>query len=236
MPIAQAMPTIAARPRLARPRAGRCPPAEPADAPILLSPPHLTGREIAGAHRHPAIRLGRPRRPGPRGLRSRARRGHRPAACARRRLRHGGAAPGLPLPRHRSRATRSGPPPSPLSPPSPRRCRWAPCRASSMSPGQLDARPRPAGARAGRAARRGRLPRAVVPVDLFGQSADLDAIRAACDRWGVPVLCDSAEALGATPARPPGRAGRAARRLQLQRQQDRHRRRRRGAGLGRCRR
>jgi dTDP-4-amino-4,6-dideoxygalactose transaminase len=49
-----------------------------------------------------------------------------------------------------------------------------------------------------RAARRGRLPRAVVPVDLFGQCSDLDAIRDACDRWGVPVLSDSAAALGAT--------------------------------------
>ncbi|MFC4167527.1 DegT/DnrJ/EryC1/StrS family aminotransferase [Teichococcus aestuarii] len=47
------------------------------------------------------------------------------------------------------------------------------------------------------AARRGRLPRAVVPVDLYGQSCDLDAILALCGRWGVPVLCDSAEALGA---------------------------------------
>jgi dTDP-4-amino-4,6-dideoxygalactose transaminase len=38
----------------------------------------------------------------------------------------------------------------------------------------------------------------VVPVDLFGQSCDLDAILALCERWGVPVLCDSAAALGAT--------------------------------------
>lgn len=49
-----------------------------------------------------------------------------------------------------------------------------------------------------RAARRGRLPRAVVPVDLFGQPCDLRTIAALCERWGVPVLCDSAEALGAT--------------------------------------
>lgn len=49
-----------------------------------------------------------------------------------------------------------------------------------------------------RAARRGRLPRVVVPVDLFGQCCDLDAITALCDRWGVPVLCDSAAALGAS--------------------------------------
>jgi dTDP-4-amino-4,6-dideoxygalactose transaminase len=47
------------------------------------------------------------------------------------------------------------------------------------------------------AARRGRLPRAVAPVDLYGQCCDLGAIAAACERWGVPVLCDSAEALGA---------------------------------------
>ncbi|WP_149539027.1 DegT/DnrJ/EryC1/StrS family aminotransferase [Siccirubricoccus phaeus] len=48
-----------------------------------------------------------------------------------------------------------------------------------------------------RAARRRALPRAVVPVDLFGQSCELDTITALCDRWGVPVLCDSAESLGA---------------------------------------
>ncbi|NKC32378.1 DegT/DnrJ/EryC1/StrS family aminotransferase [Falsiroseomonas selenitidurans] len=47
------------------------------------------------------------------------------------------------------------------------------------------------------AARRGRLPRVVVPVDLYGQCCDLDAILGACDRWGVPVLCDSAAAMGA---------------------------------------
>ena len=47
------------------------------------------------------------------------------------------------------------------------------------------------------AAQRGKLPRAVVPVDLYGQPCDLDAILALCGRWGVPVLCDSAEALGA---------------------------------------
>lgn len=48
-----------------------------------------------------------------------------------------------------------------------------------------------------RAARRGRLPRVVVPVDLYGQCCDLEAIVAVCDRWGVPVLCDSAAAMGA---------------------------------------
>lgn len=48
------------------------------------------------------------------------------------------------------------------------------------------------------AAREGRLPRVVVPVDLYGQCADLDAIVSVCDRWGVPVMSDSAESLGAT--------------------------------------
>lgn len=45
-------------------------------------------------------------------------------------------------------------------------------------------------------AREGRLPRAVIVVHLYGQSADLDPIFAACDRHGVPVLEDAAEALG----------------------------------------
>ncbi len=48
------------------------------------------------------------------------------------------------------------------------------------------------------AAQRRRLPRVVVAVDIYGQAADLDAILAACGRWGVPVLSDSAEGLGAT--------------------------------------
>ena len=47
-------------------------------------------------------------------------------------------------------------------------------------------------------AARGRLPRAVVPVDLYGRSADYDAISLVCGRYGVPVLADAAEALGAT--------------------------------------
>ena len=54
-------------------------------------------------------------------------------------------------------------------------------------------------------ARRGRLPRAVVLVHLYGQSADLDPIIAACDRHGVALVEDAAEALGATyHARTPG--------------------------------
>jgi dTDP-4-amino-4,6-dideoxygalactose transaminase len=47
------------------------------------------------------------------------------------------------------------------------------------------------------AARAGRLPKLVIPTDLYGHPADLDAILAVCRRWGVAVLCDSAAALGA---------------------------------------
>ncbi|MDD3440654.1 MAG: DegT/DnrJ/EryC1/StrS family aminotransferase, partial [Kiritimatiellae bacterium] len=39
--------------------------------------------------------------------------------------------------------------------------------------------------------------RAVLPTDLYGQPCDLSRIRAVCDRYGVPVVCDSAEAMGA---------------------------------------
>jgi pyridoxal phosphate-dependent aminotransferase EpsN len=48
------------------------------------------------------------------------------------------------------------------------------------------------------AARRHRLPKAVILVHLYGQSADIDPIRAACVRHGVALIEDAAEALGAT--------------------------------------
>lgn len=46
--------------------------------------------------------------------------------------------------------------------------------------------------------RRGRLPAAVIVVNLYGQSADMDPILDACGRYGVPVIEDAAESLGAT--------------------------------------
>ncbi len=45
-------------------------------------------------------------------------------------------------------------------------------------------------------ARRGETPVAVIPTDLYGQCCDLPRIRAICDRFGVAVICDSAEAMG----------------------------------------
>jgi dTDP-4-amino-4,6-dideoxygalactose transaminase len=43
----------------------------------------------------------------------------------------------------------------------------------------------------------GRLPKAVLPTDLYGQCCDYERLRAVCDPYGVPVIVDAAEALGA---------------------------------------
>lgn len=43
-----------------------------------------------------------------------------------------------------------------------------------------------------------KLPKAVIIVDLYGQSADWDALIPICMKYNVPVIEDSAEALGAT--------------------------------------
>ena len=45
--------------------------------------------------------------------------------------------------------------------------------------------------------KKGVLPKAVLPTDLYGQCCDLGRIVGICDRYGVPVVCDSAESLGA---------------------------------------
>ena len=42
-----------------------------------------------------------------------------------------------------------------------------------------------------------KLPKAIVPVDLFGRTADYDRLLPVCQEYGVAVLVDSAEALGA---------------------------------------
>ena len=56
--------------------------------------------------------------------------------------------------------------------------------------------------------REGVLPKAVLSVDLYGQCADYDRIVAICDRFGVQIIEDAAEALGATyNGRPAGNFG-----------------------------
>lgn len=45
-------------------------------------------------------------------------------------------------------------------------------------------------------AKTGNLPRAVVVVHLYGQSADLDRLESVCARYEVPILEDAAEAVG----------------------------------------
>ena len=59
-----------------------------------------------------------------------------------------------------------------------------------------------------RRARLGRLPKAVVLVHLYGQSADIDPILEACQRYEVALIEDAAESLGATyKGRSPGTLG-----------------------------
>jgi dTDP-4-amino-4,6-dideoxygalactose transaminase len=42
----------------------------------------------------------------------------------------------------------------------------------------------------------GQLPKAVIPTDLYGQCCNLPRIVDICDRYDIPVICDSAEAMG----------------------------------------
>jgi dTDP-4-amino-4,6-dideoxygalactose transaminase len=58
--------------------------------------------------------------------------------------------------------------------------------------------------------RRGRQAKALVAVHLYGQTADLDPLVELCERYGVTLIEDAAEALGATyKGRAPGTFGRA---------------------------
>ncbi|MEE2778954.1 MAG: aminotransferase class I/II-fold pyridoxal phosphate-dependent enzyme [Myxococcota bacterium] len=54
----------------------------------------------------------------------------------------------------------------------------------------------------------GKLPAAIIAVDLSGQCADYDGLLPLCERFGVPLIEDAAEALGATwQGRPAGSFG-----------------------------
>ena len=44
----------------------------------------------------------------------------------------------------------------------------------------------------------GKMPKAVVVVNLYGQSADYDKLKVICDKYNVPIVEDAAESLGAT--------------------------------------
>lgn len=64
------------------------------------------------------------------------------------------------------------------------------------------------GERLERGAHTGKLPKAVIAVDVLGQCADYGPLRAACERYSVPLIEDAAEALGATyRGEPAGRLG-----------------------------
>jgi dTDP-4-amino-4,6-dideoxygalactose transaminase len=45
-------------------------------------------------------------------------------------------------------------------------------------------------------AKRGKLPKAVIPTDLYGQCCDLDGITRVCQCYEIPVVADAAEAMG----------------------------------------
>ncbi|MGG4488687.1 DegT/DnrJ/EryC1/StrS family aminotransferase [Metabacillus idriensis] len=48
------------------------------------------------------------------------------------------------------------------------------------------------------AEKNGKLPKAVIVVNLYGQSADMDQLIEVCDQYDVPIIEDAAESLGAT--------------------------------------
>ncbi|MPQ42269.1 DegT/DnrJ/EryC1/StrS family aminotransferase [Clostridium tarantellae] len=47
-------------------------------------------------------------------------------------------------------------------------------------------------------AEKGQLPKAVIVVNLYGQSANMDEIKVICHKYNVPIIEDAAESLGAT--------------------------------------
>jgi dTDP-4-amino-4,6-dideoxygalactose transaminase len=179
------------------------------DAPILLSPPHLTGRETAALKASLASGWLAPAGPAPRAFEAAFAEttgfAHVLAVAS------GTAALTLAF-----RVLDIGPGDEV----------WAPSFTfiASVAPAvQMGARPRfldvcPASwtldpallaAELRQAARQGRLPKAVVAVDIYGQCAALQTIASVCAQYGVALISDSAEGLGASQSGLP--AGRGAR-------------------------
>jgi dTDP-4-amino-4,6-dideoxygalactose transaminase len=65
------------------------------------------------------------------------------------------------------------------------------------NPGELTMSPELLAKALAEADKAGKLPKAILPSDLYGQSCDLDAIIEIAGRYDIPVICDAAESLGA---------------------------------------
>ena len=182
-------------------------PAREVAAPILLSPPHLTGREKAGIEASLASGWLAPAGPTPRAFEA--------ALVKATGFDHVlGVASGTAALTLAFRVLEIGPGDEV----------WVPSFTfiASIAPAvQLGAMPRfldvcPASwtldaallaAELRQAARQGRLPKAVVAVDIYGQCAALHEIAPLCAQYGVALISDSAEGLGATQAGLPAGKG-----------------------------
>jgi pyridoxal phosphate-dependent aminotransferase EpsN len=74
----------------------------------------------------------------------------------------------------------------------------AECVFIDAEPGSWNMSPQALEAAFDDCARRGERPRAVIIVNLYGQSCDMDPITALCARHDVPIIEDAAESLGAS--------------------------------------
>ena len=175
-------------------------PAQEVGAPILLSPPHLTGRETAAIEASLASGWLAPAGPIPRAFEAALAKDTGFAHVL-------GVASGTAALTLAFRVLEIGPGDEV----------WVPgfTFIASIAPAvQLGARPRfldvcPASwtldpallaTELRQAARQGRLPKAVVAVDIYGQCAALHQIAPLCAEFGVALISDSAEGLGATQA------------------------------------
>ena len=196
---------------------------------IYLSPPHMSQHERAFALGRVRLELDRPagtaRRRVREGVRRKGRRGRGRGPL----VGDGGPAPGAALMGvgagdeviTSSLRSRRRPTPSPTS---------ALLPSLSTANGDLEHGSGPACRRSCGRPRRGKLPKAVVVVDLYGQCADYEPILEVCLPYHVPVIEDAAEALGPTYAGSPAGTFGSIGCFSVQRQQDHYGQRRRNAG------